>query len=114
MSSGRREYERFLASGAGRPGGDENPGETAFATAGCGGCHEFAPAGTDAQVGPSLDAVDPGGAPLEDYLRESIVDPNANVVSGYQPDVMPTTYDSSLTDEQLDALVQYLAEGQKP
>jgi cytochrome c oxidase subunit 2 len=108
------EYDEFLASGAGGSGGgDESPGETAFATAGCGGCHTFAPAGSDAQVGPSLDALDPGGAPLEEYLQESIVDPNAKVASGYQPDVMPSTYDSSLTEEQLDALVQYLAEGQK-
>jgi hypothetical protein len=35
------------------------------------------------------------------------------VASGFQPDVMPTTYDSSLSDEQLDALVQYLVDGQK-
>jgi cytochrome c oxidase subunit 2 len=108
------EYEEFLASAGGGPGGgDQNSGENVFTTAGCGGCHEFAPAGTDAQVGPSLDAVDPGGAPLEEYLREAIVDPNAKLVPGYQGDVMPNTYDKSLTEEQLDALVQYLAEGQK-
>ncbi len=109
----RAQYEEFLASGAGGAGGDENSGETIFTTAGCGGCHAFTPAGTDAQVGPSLDSVDPGSTPLDEYLKESIVDPNADVVSGYQPDVMPSTYDSTLTDEQLDALVQYLAEGQQ-
>jgi cytochrome c oxidase subunit II len=107
------DYEEFLASGAGGSGGDENSGETIFVTAGCGGCHAFAPAGTDAQVGPSLDAVDLGGMPLEEFLRESIVDPNAKVAAGYQPDVMPSTYGTSLTAEQLDALVQYLAQGQK-
>jgi mono/diheme cytochrome c family protein len=108
------EYEKFLASGAGGPGGGaEGSGETVFATAGCGGCHAFAPAGTDAQVGPSLDAVDPGGVPLEQYLQESIVDPNAKVAAGYKGDVMPTTYDKTLTEEQLDTLVQYLARGQK-
>lgn len=108
------EYEKFLASGAGGPGGgDENSGETVFATAGCGGCHAFTPAGTDAQVGPSLDAVDPGGVPLEEYLRQSIVDPNAKLAAGYQGDVMPSTFGKTLTKEQLDALVQYLAAGQK-
>ena len=104
------EYEEFLASGPG--GGDENSGETVFATAGCGGCHAFTPAGSDAQVGPGLDAIDPGSMPLEEFIRESIGDPNAKLAPGYQPDVMPNTYDKSLTEEQLDALVQYLAEGQ--
>jgi cytochrome c oxidase subunit 2 len=107
------EYEKFLVSGAGGTGGDENSGETVFATAGCGGCHTFTPAGTDAQVGPSLDAVDPGGVPLEEYLRTSIIDPNAKLAPGYQGDVMPSTFGKSLTDEQLDALVQYLVRGQK-
>ena len=111
----RAEYEQFLADAAsgGGGGGDGDSGEAVFTTAGCGGCHAFSPAGTDAQVGPSLDGVDPGGAPLDEFLRESIVDPNADVAQGYQPDVMPATYESSLTDEQLDALVQYLAEGQQ-
>ena len=46
-------------------------------------------------------------------MRESIVDPNAKIASGYQPSVMPGTFESSLSDEQLDALVQYLVEGQQ-
>ena len=108
----RVEYEKFLA-GEAAAGGDKNSGETVFATAGCGGCHTFAPAGTDAQVGPSLDAVDPDAAPLEDYLRTSIEDPNAVLAGGYQPDVMPNTFGKSLSEEQLDALVQYLVAGQK-
>lgn len=111
----RAEYEKFLAGSAGSAGsgGDENSGDAVFTTAGCGGCHTFGPAGTDAQVGPGLDAVDPGSSSLEDFLRESIVDPNAELAQGYQPSVMPETYESSLSDEQLDALVQYLAEGQQ-
>ena len=108
----RAEYEKFLAGSAGS-GADENSGEAVFTPAGCGGCHAFEPAGTDAQVGPGLDAVDPGSAPLEDFLREAIVDPNAEIAQGYQPSVMPETYESSLSDEQLDALVQYLVEGQQ-
>jgi cytochrome c oxidase subunit 2 len=108
-------YEKFLTGGAGSggAGGDETSGEGVFTTAGCGGCHTFSPAGTDAQVGPSLDSIDPEGEPLEDFVRESIIDPNKNVTQGYQPSVMPETYESSLSDDQLDALVQYLVEGQK-
>ena len=106
------EYDKFVA-GTAQSGNDSNSGEAVFTTAGCGGCHTFEPAGTDAQVGPDLDNIDPGGEPLEDFILESIVDPNANVVTGYQPDVMPSTYESSLSDDQLDALVQYLVEGQQ-
>jgi cytochrome c oxidase subunit 2 len=105
------EYEKFLAEGG--KGGEQNSGKDVFLTAGCGGCHAFTPAGTDAEVGPSLDQVDTRGKPLEDYLRESIIEPNAVIESGYQGGVMPETYEKTLTEEQLDALVQYLAEGQK-
>jgi cytochrome c oxidase subunit 2 len=105
-------YDEFVA-GSADSGNDSTSGEAVFTTAGCGGCHTFTPAGTDAQVGPNLDTIDPGGEPLEDFILESIVDPNANVVTGYQPDVMPSTYESSLSDDQLDALVQYLVEGQQ-
>jgi cytochrome c oxidase subunit 2 len=108
------EYEKFVTAAAGGGGADANSGETVFATAGCGGCHAFEPAGTDAEVGPNLNAIQPeGGKSLEDFVRESIVDPNAVITGGYQGDVMPNTYDKSLTDEQLDALVQYLVEGQQ-
>jgi cytochrome c oxidase subunit II len=105
------DYEQFLAS-AGQ-GEDASSGEAIFATAGCGGCHAFSPAGTDSQVGPDLDAIDTGGRPLEEYVRESIADPNAVLAGGYQGDVMPNTYDKSLSAEQLDALVQYLVDGQQ-
>jgi cytochrome c oxidase subunit 2 len=105
-------YERFLAS-AGAAAGDQNDGETIFTSAGCGSCHTFKPAGTTAQVGPELDNLDPGDKPLEEFIRESIVEPNAEITSGYQPDVMPGTFGETLSDEQINALVQYLAEGQQ-
>jgi len=111
----RQDYQAFLkraASGDGAPAGAQD-GAAVFTAAGCGGCHAFEPAGTDAAVGPSLDEVDPGGGALDEFLRESIVDPNAVLAQGYQGDVMPNTYDKSLTDQQLDTLVQYLSEGQK-
>ena len=107
----RQEYEAFLADAAGGAP-DENDGEVVFSTAGCGGCHAFEPAGTDAEIGPSLDDLaaraEEAGQPLDEFTRESITDPNAVLAPGYQPDVMPETYESTLSDEQLDALVQYL------
>lgn len=42
----------------------------------------------------------------ENYLRESILDPRARIVKGYEP-VMPT-YQGLLNDVQLDALIAYI------
>jgi cytochrome c oxidase subunit 2 len=42
----------------------------------------------------------------ENYLRRSILEPNAQVVQGFNP-VMPS-YQGSLTDRQLDALIAYI------
>ncbi|HUH15847.1 MAG TPA: cytochrome c oxidase subunit II [Gaiellaceae bacterium] len=109
----RAEYDEFLAGAEAGGGAGADTGEAIFTTAGCGGCHAFEPAGSDAEVGPALDALDPGGAPLSEFVRESIVDPSAVLAEGYQGDVMPNTYDKSLTEEQLDTLVQYLVEGQR-
>jgi hypothetical protein len=65
-------------------------------------------------VGPDLDnlseAAQKAGQPLEEFIRQSIVDPNAYVAPGYPKGVMPETF-SSLPKQQLDALVQYLAGG---
>ena len=52
-----------------------------------------------------------GYKPLEDFIRESIVDPNAYVEQGFPKGVMPPF--STLPKDQLDALVQYLAESAK-
>jgi hypothetical protein len=41
-------------------------------------------------------------------VRQSIVDPNATIASGYQKDVMPTTYQSQLTARQIADLVTFL------
>jgi cytochrome c oxidase subunit 2 len=88
-------------------------GRTTFGSAGCGGCHAFTPAGTDAEIGPSLDDLAPeaekAGEPVREYVRQSIVDPNAVVVQGYQSGVMPTTFGETLSSEELDALVAYLS-----
>ena len=113
-----QDYEAYLASEreGGGGGGDGDDGESVFATAGCGSCHAFEPAGTDAEVGPSLDdlagAAESAGQPLEEFVLESIVDPNQRLAEGYQGDVMPGTYDRSLSEDQLDSLVQYLVDGQ--
>jgi cbb3-type cytochrome c oxidase subunit III len=85
-------------------------GEQIFTAAGCAGCHELAKAGATGTTGPSLDDLanspDLKGNP-EDYVRESILDPDAVVASGFQAGVMPA-FEGKLSDKQLQALVQYL------
>ena len=46
--------------------------------------------------------------PLEKFIHESIVDPDAYIEKGYAKGVMPTTF-KSLPKSTLDALVAFLA-----
>jgi hypothetical protein len=46
----------------------------------------------------------------EEEIRQSIVDPNATIEEGFSPGVMPVGFGDSLSGEQLDTLVEYLAE----
>ena len=101
------------AGGGAAGGGTVERGSEIFATAGCGGCHALSKAGTDAQIGPSLDdltaAADEAGVPVAEFVRSSIVDPDAVIAPDYQPGVMPKDFAQSLSPEELDALVAYLS-----
>ena len=76
-------------------------GKAVFASAGCGACHAFTPAGSTAEVGPNLDdvaaAAEKAGQDPAAFVKESIVDPNKVVADGYQPDVMPGNFGDSLS-----------------
>jgi mono/diheme cytochrome c family protein len=101
--------------GAATPAGDPQAGETVYnevALPACSFCHSLRPGETI--VGPSLAAVSgvagrrvPGKS-AEAYLRESVVDPDAYVVEGFGPGIMPSTYVTQLSDEQIADLVAYL------
>ena len=72
----------------------------------CGSCHTMSAAGTSGTTGPNLDkelTSDPPSA-----TRESIVDPNKEIVPGYRANVMPPNYGTALTPQQLDAVVNYV------
>ena len=45
----------------------------------------------------------------EDYILTSIINPNAVIVDGFQAGVMQEGYEDSISAEDLDALVAYLA-----
>ena len=89
-------------------------GEQIFTAAGCAGCHTLAKANANGTIGPSLDdlaqaAGQQEGSP-EDYVRESLIDPDAVTAEGFQSGVMPS-YEGRLSDQQLQTLVEYLLEG---
>lgn len=90
----------------------EEAGKSLFAAQGCGACHTFTPAGSNAQVGPNLDQLakfaQQADQPVEGFTRRSLTDPNDYVEQGFQPGVMPA-YDK-LSDDDLNALVEFLTQ----
>ena len=50
---------------------------------------------------------------LEQFIHESIVDPNAYIAPGFPKGVMPTTFGQQIPADQLAQLVQYLAQNAK-
>lgn len=76
----------------------------------CAVCH-----GAADGMGPSLTAMRDrapmvvAGLPAEEYLRQSIVEPGAFVVEGYQ-DIMPKDYAETLTADEIDSLITFILE----
>jgi mono/diheme cytochrome c family protein len=87
-------------------------GEQIFTAAGCAGCHTFAPAGSNGNIGPNLNELKSAAAKYakgqtpEEYVSESIVKPDAFIVPGFS-NAMPS-FEGRLTDQQIQALVDYL------
>jgi cytochrome c oxidase subunit 2 len=96
--------------------GGANAGLSVFEKYGCAACHTFTPAKASGKVGPDLDKLkadaQKAGQALDAYIKESIEDPGAYVVPGYQAGVMPP-FKGTISGANLDALVQYLASNAK-
>src|SRR5919197_837482 len=101
------------SGGGGGGGGGAASGKALFASNGCVSCHTYKPAGSKASVGPDLDKLatyaKTAKKPLPAFVHESIVNPNAYVQPGFQPNVMPSF--ASLSKSQVDALVSFLTKG---
>lgn len=87
-------------------------GKTLFESSGCLGCHSI---DGSPKVGPTLKGVFGRTVQLsngktvvadEEYLRESLVEPNEMVVKGFQP-IMPT-FKATLKVDELTAVIAYL------
>jgi cytochrome c oxidase subunit II len=112
-----KDYQAWASGGA--PSGSlADTGQGLFQSLGCSTCHRLDTQGR----GPNLIGV--FGKPVllddgrtvtadENYVRESILNPGAKVVSGFKP-IMPT-FQGIVSDEQLNALVAYIKSlGQAP
>jgi cytochrome c oxidase subunit II len=80
--------------------------QTFTGSAGCGGCHTLADAGTSGKVGPDLGTALKGKDMA--FIRESIVNPDAEITKGFGKGIMPGNFGQTLTKQQLAALVTYL------
>jgi mono/diheme cytochrome c family protein len=88
--------------------GNPAAGKKVFDDNGCGGCHTFKAAGANGKIGPNLDDA------LKDkdaeFVKTSITDPNAEIASGFQPNIMPQNYGSQLSSQQIADLVAFLTQ----
>jgi len=97
------------AQAAAQDGGEEEtgPAETAQAVIerlGCAACHDLEGSGAD--VGPRLDGI--GKRYDRAMIRQSILDPNAHIAEGFEPDIMPQDYAEQLRVSELELLLDYL------
>lgn len=89
--------------------GDPAAGKEVFATSAqppCASCHTLQEAGASATVGPNLDEVLKGKDAA--FIHESIIDPDAEIATGYAAGIMPKTYPQQLDEQQLADLVAFL------
>jgi len=102
-------YQNWLAGGV-TNGSMAEQGAALFEQYGCLNCHVVD------QKGPSLHNVFGHAVQLEDgrtaiadeaYLRDSILNPNSQIVAGYKPDVMPV-FHGQITEEGLLQLIVYI------
>lgn len=105
------DYAAWLSGSAGAGGDPLLAGEKLFTEKACITCHLSDGKGR----APSLNGVYGGKVLLADgstvtaddsYLRESLLQPNAKIVAGFQP-LMPT-FQGQLTEEQIIALTAYI------
>jgi cytochrome c oxidase subunit II len=96
------------------PASPSAAGLSVFNANGCSSCHTLTAAKATGTIGPDLDKLvlyaQQAKQPLEAFIHESIVNPNAYIQPGYPKDVMPQNFGQTLTKTQLDALVAFLAQ----
>src|SRR3954470_16528540 len=84
------------AGGAAGGGAGAADGKAVFtsATANCKACHTLADAGATGAIGPNLGTALKGKDPA--FIKQSIVNPNADITPGFQGGIMPPNYEQTL------------------
>src|SRR3954453_22649586 len=77
----------------------------------CGACHTLSAASTNGTTGPDLDQVLKGKDAA--FIKQSIVQPDAEVAKGFAKGIMPPNYGSTLSGSEVDALVKFLSDSTK-
>ncbi|MGH2521595.1 MAG: cytochrome c oxidase subunit II [Anaerolineales bacterium] len=87
-----------------------------FSKYGCAACHTLSAASATGNVGPNLDGIGTragtrvSGLSAEDYIRQSTLTPNAYIVEGFQPNIMPQDFAARMPQSDLETLVNFLLE----
>jgi cytochrome c oxidase subunit II len=102
------------ASGSGSGSTGTAAGLALFKSNSCISCHTLSAAGATGNIGPNLDNLvayaKQAHQPLDAFIRQSIVDPNAYIQPNFPKNTMPQTFGTTLSKTQLDELVSFLAQ----
>ena len=110
----KEDFDAWVAQEAGLPTDPIGRGERLVKQSGCLACHSLD--GTKI-VGPTWQGLAGRQESLSDgsvvtvdeaYLRESILDPNVQIVAGFPPGIMPQNFGTKLTPEQINDIIAYL------
>jgi complex iron-sulfur molybdoenzyme family reductase subunit gamma len=96
--SGKTGGEKLVAALTAKPAGDAANGKTLIEQNGCTGCHYIPGLSMPSFMAPGLANI--GGYSTAAYLRESLVEPNAVVVPGYNRNAHPNTPWYNVVDGQ--------------
>ncbi len=103
------DFEQIVAN---LPAGDADSGVKLFSSIGCNACHSLQK--DQRLVGPSFyglwtrSATNPSSLSARAYLYQSIVQPNAVIAEGYQPNLMPPNYAAVLSAQQMADILAYI------
>jgi cytochrome c oxidase subunit 2 len=86
-------------------------GSSASGATACGACHTLQAAGTSGTTGPDLDQVLKGKDPA--FIKQSILQPDAQIAPGFSKGIMPPNYRSTLKPAEVDAIVKFLSDSTK-
>lgn len=112
----QKEYEEWLSGEAAGEGGGTlslaQQGKALYANRACIGCHSV---NGSAGSGPTWKGIfghkvmtDKGEVTIdENYIRESILQPNAKIVTGFQGGVMPS-FAGQLKEDEINALIEFI------